>query len=75
MATKAVSNIAEKTTIVSQHRLFTLLWQRWTARAHGQAYRRALLLKALRQAQTQVDNPAWRRRLRHWQARLTGRRL
>jgi hypothetical protein len=71
MATKTVEKNAEKTIIINQYRLFTRLWRRWTARTHGQTYLWALLLTALRRAQEQVDNPAWRLRLRRWQTRLT----
>jgi hypothetical protein len=72
MTTKAVCKHAEKTTLTRQRRLFTLIWRRWTARAHGQAYVRALLLTALRRAQARVDNPQWRLRLRRWQERVRG---
>jgi hypothetical protein len=49
---------------------FTSIWNRWTARAHGEAYQRVLLARALQQVQARVQNPGWRRRLAQWRQDL-----
>jgi hypothetical protein len=53
--------------------LLTSLVQQWTAHAHGEAYRRDLLARALAQLEAHEANPAWRERLRHWRERWAGR--
>ncbi len=56
-----------------QLQAFTWLWEQWTARTHGEAYRRARLGRALQQAQVQVANQAWQERLARWREQWSGK--
>jgi anti-sigma factor RsiW len=49
------------------------VWNRWTARAHGEVYARDRLRAAIAQAEQQTTNPLWRERLRAWRLRWAGR--
>jgi hypothetical protein len=49
---------------------FTNLWNRWTARNHGQAYQHAMLLRALQQMYDSGRHPRWRERLVQWRDNL-----
>lgn len=52
---------------------FTSLLNGWTARAHGQVYQQAVLLRALKQAGESERHPALRKRLAQWRQNLASR--
>ena len=53
-----------------EFRAFSLVWDDWTAEAHGKAYRQVALTSALQTAM--VTRPEWQERLRRWRERWSG---
>jgi hypothetical protein len=45
----------------------------WTARTHGEAYQRALLVRALQHVQEHVHDWSWQKRLGQWRANLASK--
>ncbi len=50
----------------------SLVVDQWTARAHGEAYRRDLLVTALAQAEESTTTSSWQERLQLWRERWSG---
>jgi hypothetical protein len=67
------SECDECTAQARQFRVFTFMWDDWTAKAHGEVYRRAAVDRALQAAQVQAKSEEWRERLRRWREQWTGR--
>jgi hypothetical protein len=51
--------------------VFSQVWKSWTAKAHGEAYWRAMMDEALQQVAAQ--QPVWRERLQRWREQCEGK--
>jgi len=52
---------------------FGFVWDRWTAKVHGETYWSARLATAVQEAENRVKNPSWRERLARWREQWAGR--